>query len=133
MSYTLVVLAHLVIAIPFVLRTILPEYRKIPLTYMHSSLTLGAGPFRTFLSIELPLLKGAMFTGAIFAFALSMGEFNATLTLANSSIITLPVVMYRLIGSYNFQGACALGTILIAVSVLVFIVSEFARGGTYGR
>jgi thiamine transport system permease protein len=74
-----------------------------------------------------------MFTGAIFAFALSMGEFNATLTLANSSIITLPVVMYRLIGSYNFQGACALGTILIAVSVLVFIVSEFARGGTYGR
>lgn len=133
LSYTLVVLAHLVIAIPFVLRTILPEYRKIPLTYMHSSLTLGAGPLRTFLAIELPLLKGAMFTGAIFAFALSMGEFNATLTLANSSIITLPVVMYRLIGSYNFQGACALGTILIAVSVLVFIVSEFAKGGTYGR
>jgi thiamine transport system permease protein len=133
LSYTLVVLAHLVIAIPFVLRTILPEYRKIPLSYMHSSLTLGAGPVKTFLLIELPLLKGAMFTGAIFAFALSMGEFNATLTLANSSITTLPIVMYRLIGSYNFQGACALGTILIGVCTIVFIVSEFAKGGSYGR
>ncbi len=133
LSYTLVVLAHLVIAIPFVLRTILPEYRKIPLSYMHSSLTLGAGPLRTFLMVEIPLLRGAMLTGGIFAFALSMGEFNATLTLANSSIVTLPIVMYRLIGSYNFQGACALGTILIAVCVIVFLVSEMAKGGTYGR
>ncbi|HBO35724.1 MAG TPA: iron ABC transporter permease [Sphaerochaeta sp.] len=132
-SYSLVVLAHMVIAIPFVLRTILPEYRKIPNSYIHSSLTLGAGPLRTFLQIELPLLRGAMLTGAIFAFALSMGEFNATLTLANSSIVTLPIVMYRLIGSYNFQGACALGTILIAVCTLVFIVSELAKGGKYDR
>ena len=132
-SYSLVVLAHMVIAIPFVLRTILPEYRKMPDSYIHSSLTLGAGPLRTFLLIELPLLRGAMFTGAIFAFALSMGEFNATLTLANSSIVTLPIVMYRLIGSYNFQGACALGTILIAVCAIVFIVSELAKGGNHGR
>lgn len=132
-SYSLVVLAHMVIAIPFVLRTILPEYRKIPDSYIHSSLTLGAGPLRTFLLIELPLLRGAMFTGAIFAFALSMGEFNATLTLANSSIVTLPIVMYRLIGSYNFQGACALGTILIAVCAIVFIASELAKGGNHGR
>ncbi|WP_298502697.1 iron ABC transporter permease [uncultured Sphaerochaeta sp.] len=132
-SYSLVVLAHMVKSIPFVLRTILPEYRKIPNSYIHSSLTLGAGPLRTFLQIELPLLRGAMLTGAIFAFALSMGEFNATLTLANSSIVTLPIVMYRLIGSYNFQGACALGTILIAVCTLVFIVSELAKGGKYDR
>lgn len=133
LSYGLVVLAHLVIALPFVLRTVLPEYRKIPASYINSSLTLGAGPIRTFLSIELPLLKGAMLTSAIFAFALSVGEFNATLTLANSSIVTLPVVMYRLIGSYNFQGACALGTILIGVCTLVFIVSELAKGGRNGR
>ncbi|WP_332447967.1 ABC transporter permease [Sphaerochaeta sp.] len=133
LSYTLVVLAHMVIAIPFVLRTLLPEYRKIPLSYMHSSLTLGAGPWRTFVSIEVPLLRGAMLTGAIFAFALSMGEFNATLTLANSSIVTLPIIMYRLIGSYNFQGACALGTILIVVCAIVFSVSELAKGGRNGR
>lgn len=132
-GYTLVVLAHMVIAVPFVLRTILPEMRKIPESYVRSSLTLGAGPLRTFLLIELPLLKSSMLTGGIFAFALSMGEFNATLTLSNSSIVTLPIVMYRLIGSYNFQGACALGTILIAACALVFIITELAKGGYHDR
>ncbi|WP_320130737.1 iron ABC transporter permease [uncultured Sphaerochaeta sp.] len=131
-GYTLVVLAHMVIAIPFVLRTILPEYRKIPDSYMQCSLTLGATPLRTFLSIEIPLLKGAMLTAGIFAFALSMGEITATLTLANSSIVTLPVVMYRLIGSYNYQGACALGSVLILVCGIVFSISELAKGDENG-
>jgi thiamine transport system permease protein len=132
-GYTLVVLAHMVIAIPFVLRTILPEYRKMPLSYIQSSLTLGASPLRTFFLIEIPLLKGALITGGMFAFALSMGEITATLTLANSAIITLPVIMYRLIGSYNFQGACALGSILILVCSIVFLVSELAKGENNGR
>ncbi len=69
----------------------------------------------------------------MFAFALSMGEITATLTLANSAIITLPVIMYRLIGSYNFQGACALGSVLILVCSIVFLVSELAKGETNGR
>jgi len=132
-GYTLVVLAHMVIAIPSVLRTILPEYRKMPLSYIQSSLTLGASPLRTFFLIEIPLLKGALITGGMFAFALSMGEITATLTLANSAIITLPVIMYRLIGSYNFQGACALGTVLILVCIIVFLVSELAKGENNGR
>jgi thiamine transport system permease protein len=132
-GYLLVVLAHMVIAIPFVLRTLLPEYRKIPRSYIQSALTLGSSPIHTFLTIEVPLLRGAMLTGGIFAFALSMGEINATLTLANSSIVTLPIVMYRLIGSYNYQGACALGSVLILVCAIVFSVSELAKGDSNGR
>lgn len=128
LSYTLVVLAHLVIALPFVLRVMLPEYRKIPLSYAHSAWTLGSTPGHAFFSVELPLLKSAMVSAAIFAFAISMGEFNATLTLSSSTIVTLPIVMYRLIGSYNYQGACALGTILIAVSAVVFIATGTAKG-----
>lgn len=128
LSNTLVVLAHLVIALPFVLRVMLPEYRKIPLSYAHSAWTLGSTPGHAFFSVELPLLKSAMVSAAIFAFAISMGEFNATLTLSSSTIITLPIVMYRLIGSYNYQGACALGTILIAVSAVVFIATGTAKG-----
>lgn len=128
LSYTLVVLAHLVIALPFALRVMLPEYRKIPLSYAHSARTLGSTPARAFFSVELPLLRSAMVSAAIFAFAISMGEFNATLTLASSTIVTLPIVMYRLIGSYNYQGACALGTILIAVSAVVFIATGRAKG-----
>ena len=123
-----VVLAHLVIALPFTLRVMLPEYRKIPLSYTNSARTLGSTTGHAFFTIELPLLRGAMVSSAIFAFAISMGEFNATLTLSSSTIVTLPIVMYRLIGSYNYQGACALGTILIIVSALVFIATGTTKG-----
>lgn len=126
-GFVMVVLAHVVIATPFVLRTVLPEYRKIPASYSQAAMTLGATPAKTFWSVEVPLLKTSLITGGMFAFAISMGEINATLTLADSKLTTLPLVMYRLINSYNYQGACALGTILILVCAIVFMVGELLK------
>lgn len=123
----LVILAHLVIVLPFNIRAITPEMRKLPQSLSNSAMTLGASPFKAFLSVEVPLLKSSLISGAIFAFAISMGEVNATLILSSSSITTIPVTMYRLIGSYNFGGACALGTILIFVCTIVFISSEYLK------
>ncbi|MFA5514019.1 MAG: iron ABC transporter permease [Sphaerochaetaceae bacterium] len=128
-SRALVVLAHVVIISPFVLRTVLPEYRKISFSYTQASLTLGANVRQTFWFVELPLLRSALITAFAFGFALSIGELNATLTLADSSLVTLPIIIYRLIGSYNFAGACALGTILILICAVVFFVSELAKRG----
>ncbi|AEC02165.1 ABC transporter permease [Parasphaerochaeta coccoides] len=126
-AYVLVVLAHVIIAIPFVMRSVLPDYRRIPPSLSHAAMTMGASPSRVFFSLEVPLLRNSMVTGGIFAFAISMGEINATLTLSDSTFSTIPLVMYRLIGSYNYQGACALGTLLISVCVIVFFVSESLR------
>lgn len=133
LGFTMVVLAHMVIATPFVLRTVLPEYRKIPASYSQAAMTLGATPARTFWSVEVPLLRSALVTGGMFAFAISMGEINATLTLADSQLTTLPLVMYRLINSYNYQGACALGTILILVCAIVFIAGELLKRNNHAR
>ncbi len=119
----LVVLAHLIIALPFALRIITPELDKLPKELSLSAISLGATPFRAFIDIELPLIKKPLIKAAIFSFATSMGEINATLVLSSSKIETIPVVMYRLIGSYNFAGACALGTILIIVCAIVFITT----------
>lgn len=119
----LIVLAHLVIALPFALRIITPELDKLPKSLSLSAISLGASPFRAFIDIELPLIKKPLIKAAIFSFATSMGEINATLVLSSSKIETIPVLMYRLIGSYNFAGACALGTILIVVCAIVFITS----------
>ncbi len=123
----LVVLSHVVITSPFVLRTMLPSYRRIPFSYRQASLTLGASVRQTFFSIEIPLLKGAIATSAAFAFAISMGEVNATLVLADSSIITLPLVLYRLIGSYNFASACALGSLLMGICLFIFLAVELIK------
>lgn len=126
-STTLVILAHLVIALPFALRVISPELKKLPKTLSESAMTLGATPFKAFLTIELPLIKNALISSAIFAFAISIGEINATLVLASSKLETIPVIMYRLIGSYNFSGACALGTILILICAIIFITTEKSK------
>lgn len=127
-TYLLITLAHTVIAFPFALRTILPNVRSLSETYLHASYTLGFSPQKTFRTVEIPLLRRTLLTAAVFAFALSLGEFNATLILSSSRIVTLPVVMYRLIGSYHFQGACALGSILIITSGLTFFLGEVAKG-----
>jgi len=124
-----VVLAHVVITSPFVLRSILPTYRRIPASYQMASLTLGASASRTFWKIDLPLLRNALASAGAFGFAISMGELQATLTLSDSRIITLPITMYRLIGSYNFAAACALGTILMGVCIMIFLSIEYLKKG----
>lgn len=127
MSYMLIVLAHVIITLPFVIRTIMPIYRSMPENITNAALTLGCTMKQAFLRIELPLLRSAILTSFSFAFAISIGEMNATLMLSSNTIQTIPVVIYRLINSYNYQGACALGSILILVCFLVFLISEAAK------
>lgn len=127
LTFVLIVAAHVVITLPFVIRTILPVYRALPQNLINASLTLGASQTRTFFSVELPLLRPACLTAISFAFALSVGEMNATLMLSNNSIETIPVVIYRMINSYNYQGACALGSVLIVLCFLLFSICEKAR------
>ncbi len=130
-SLVLVILAHTIITMPFIIRTVLPVYRKIPESLVNASRTMGYSARATFLHIEKPLLRPALLTGMVFSFVLSMGELNATLLLGTSSYQTLPVQIYRLISSYNYQGACAMGCILIVVCFIVFLISEALKRRSY--
>ncbi|MDA3808979.1 MAG: iron ABC transporter permease [Spirochaetaceae bacterium] len=121
---TLVVLAHTVIALPLVIKPILSIFRKVKISLREAALNLGATGFRAFWDIELPLIKSGLLTGATFAFAVSIGEMNATLMLAQPGTTTLPISIYRLISSYKFYGACALGTILMLICLLAFLAIE---------
>ena len=129
--FAMVILAHSVITMPFVVRTILPAYRKIPANLVNASYTLGFGARKTFRRIIRPILMPAMLTGMVFSFAMSMGELNATLLLGTTSMQTIPIQIYRLISSYNYQGACALGCILILVCFVVFFISETLKRRSY--
>lgn len=123
-SFFLILIAHTVIAYPFVLRSITAVYGKLHPSIIEAAGGLGASPARVFRLIELPLIRSGLMTGAAFAFAISVGEINATLLLAPRTIATIPITMYRLISSYNFSGACALGTILMIVCTAAFLVIE---------
>lgn len=124
-SFVLIILAHTVIAYPFVTRAVKPVLDKIKPEIIHAGLSLGEPPLRVFLTIELPLIKSAMFAGGAFAFAISIGEMNATMLLSSENSITIPIMMYRLIGSYNFTAACALGTVLIILTTFSFVLMDY--------
>lgn len=126
-GYPLVVMAHLVVAMPVAIRTVIPSARAIPRHYLDAAHTLGADSRTTYATVVFPLLAPSLVTSFAFSFAISLGELNATLTLSGHRIKTLPTVMYQLISAYNYQGACALGTVLIICSFLVFLLNEHAK------
>jgi thiamine transport system permease protein len=127
-SWYAIVFAHTVIAYPFVIRVASATFRKIKSSLAEAACSLGAGPWRLIWHLELPLARSALITGAAFAFGISVGEINASLMLYNERLITIPVMIYRLIGSYNFIGACAMGSVLMLFCFLAFLIIDRAGG-----
>ena len=123
-----IVFAHTVIAYPFVIRVASATFRKMKSSLTEAARSLGAGPWRLFWHLELPMARSALITGAAFAFGISVGEINASLMLYNERLITIPVMIYRLIGSYNFIGACAMGSVLMLFCFLAFLIIDRAGG-----
>jgi len=114
-------LAHCVIVLPFSVRTILPAWRAIPTSLIEESMVMGANRTQTMLRVELPLLKKSILASLAFGFAISVGELNSVMLIGVSDFTTVPLQIYRLVGSYNYQGACALGTVLIALCFFAFL------------
>ncbi|MBX3143250.1 MAG: iron ABC transporter permease [Trueperaceae bacterium] len=118
-------LAHALIAFPFVTRSLLPALRAQPRALTAAAASLGAGPWRTLTRVELPLLKPALLTAAAFAFAISLGEFGASLLLTRHENATLPVAIYTLLGRVgpaNFGAALALAVVLMLLTTAVMLL-----------
>lgn len=130
-SYVLVLLAHIVVTLPFAVRTILPGARRIPERIPLAAKTLGGTAGEAYRKIEYPLLAGYRRRAFAFSFALSLGETNATLALSEGRVTTLPLLIYKMINQYNYQGASALAVILLALAVAVFAIGE-KGGDDYG-
>jgi len=93
---------------------------------------LGASPSQTFWHVELPLISRAIAVAAGFSFAISLGEFGATVFLARSTNPTVPVAIYRFLsrpGELNIGQAMALSSILMFVVVVVIMTMDRFRFG----
>jgi thiamine transport system permease protein len=117
-SSWLVPLAHTLVALPFVVRSLTPALRSIRPRLRHAAAVLGAGPAAVLTRIDLPLVGRALLVAAAFAFAISLGEFGATALIARPEYPTVPVMIYRLLsqpGALNYGQALALSTILMLI------------------
>jgi ABC-type Fe3+ transport system permease subunit len=123
-TWLIIVFGHSLLSIPFATRALLDSYNRIDKTYLQVAETMGASRFTTFLKLELPLLKRGMIVGLSFAFAISVGEFAATLFLGETDYTTLSVAINKLINSSNLQLASSIASILIVFTLLAFYLIE---------
>ncbi len=126
-SPILIPAAQAVIAIPFVVRTMLPALDAIPGRLRDAASSLGASPWRVWTSIDLRLLRRPALVAYGFAFAISLGEFGATVFIARADAPTVPVAIFRALGqpgALNVGQAMALSTILLVMTTLVMLVVD---------
>jgi thiamine transport system permease protein len=135
-SPVLIPLAHTLVAMPFVVRSVLPAIRSIPPAIREAAQVLGASPGRVWWRIDMPLISRGLIVGATFAFTVSMGEFGASLFVARPDTPTMPVVIFRLLGqpgAINYGQAMAVSSLLMLVSALAFILIERLRTAGIGE
>lgn len=134
-SPMLVPIAQALVALPLVVRTIAPVLTGIDDRQRQAAASLGAGPLRTLLTVDLPVVWKPLLAAAGFAFAVSLGEFGATSFLSRDEHPTVPVVIYRLIdhpGPMNYGMALAASVVLAATTALVMLLVERLRVPSVG-
>ncbi|MFP8940841.1 ABC transporter permease [Streptomyces fenghuangensis] len=135
-SWILVPLAQALVGIPFVVRTLLPVLRAVDTRLREAAAVLGASPPRVWREVDLPLVRRALLVAAGFAFAVSLGEFGATVFIARADAPTLPVAVARLLGragEASYGQAMALSTILMLLCAATLLALEGVRTDRSGE
>ena len=126
----LIPLAHTMVALPFVIRTLQPALASIPERLRDAASSLGASPLHTWLVVDWPIIWRASLAAATFAFTVSLGEFGATALLTRPEYPTIPIAIYRFLsqpGGLNYGQAMAMATILMVLATIGILSIERLR------
>lgn len=130
-------LAAVVVSFPLAIRPVQLAFQEMDARLEWVARTLGAGPWRTFASVSLPLSRRGLVTGWLLAFARSLGEFGATIMVAGNILgetRTIPLAIYSHVNSAE---GVLFAWPLVAISVLLSCLALLAgqwldqrRGGS---
>jgi thiamine transport system permease protein len=126
-EWWIVPVGHALVAIPFVVRTVLPVLRGVEVRRLEAAATLGASPLQAWRSVVVPHIRRPVAAAAGLAAAISLGEFGATSFLSRSGEETMPIAIERLLGRTGslLQGqGYALAVILAAATIGVVVLFE---------
>jgi putative spermidine/putrescine transport system permease protein len=119
------VLAHVLVGSPYCFRAVLTSLQAFDFTLEEAAQSLGAGPFRTFFRVTLPVIWPGLVSGWFFAFIVSFGELNTALFLTGPGRTTLPIEIFSYL---QFQGSqlviAAASTLQIALILLLVLAIE---------
>lgn len=135
-SWWIVPIAQALIAVPFVIRSVVPVLRAIDERVREAATSLGASAAAVRREIDFPIGARALANGAGFAFAISLGEFGATSFVGRGpDSLTVPLAIERLLSTPGDQlrgQAMALAVILMVVTALVVALIDGRNDSTAG-
>ena len=120
-SFIGLVIAHSLLTTPFVIRLVMASLAEFDPAVEEAARNLGAGWWRTFLQVTLPLIRPGVLAGAVFAFIISFDELVVTLFLAGPDMTTLPVRIYTYVEFSSTPTISAISTTLILAWMLIGI------------
>lgn len=129
-SVLIVPVAQALVALPLVVRLLVPVLSGIDDQQRQAAASLGAGPLRVLATIDLAVAWKPLLAAAGFAFAVSLGEFGATSFLARDESATVPVVIFQLLGhpgDHNHGMALAASVLLASATAVVVLAVERLR------
>jgi ABC-type spermidine/putrescine transport system permease subunit II len=130
-TVTGIVLCHMIMAVPYALRSMVGSFLMVKPEYEEAARNLGASKFFVMRKIYLPLVWRGVLAAGIFAFSWSLNEFVLVLLLGFPDIETIPVQIYQFVGGYYLhpQKAAALGLFLLIPALgLMYIVERLLKG-----
>ena len=130
-----VVMAVVFVSSPFYVRGAISAFEAIDDDLIGAARTLGARPLRVFWRVAVPLAAGGLGAASTLAFARGLGEFGATIIFAGSvqgRTQTLPLAIYAELDR-DFDGALAIGALLVAASILILVAAKVVPRWTRSR
>ncbi|HBE77571.1 MAG TPA: ABC transporter permease [Firmicutes bacterium] len=127
-TFTSLVIGHMLVAFPYVFRSVSVSVSNLKVSLELASMNLGARPFTTFYRITLPLIRPGIVAGAIFAAVTSFGEVSLSLFLTAPQTMTASVRIFNYIEQTFDPGVNAISVLFIVIAVFVFFMIERTVG-----
>ena len=129
-SPVLLPVAHTLVALPLVFRALTGGLQAVPARLREAAAVLGAAPAQRFMYVELPVLGRAAASAALFAAAVSLGEFGASALISRPELPTITTAIFRSLsrpGASNYGQGMALATILMVTTAAAVAAIERLR------
>jgi sulfate transport system permease protein len=128
-----IAVAMVFIGLPFVVRTVQPVLEELEPEIEEAAACLGADRWQTIYRILLPAVTPAIITGFALAFARGVGEYGSIIFIAGNmpmkSEIT-PLLIITKLEQYDYAGATAIATVMLAISFLMLLVINLLQKWT---
>lgn len=127
-GFAVVVACHVVLVLPFVLRSVYVSLRNLDQSYELAAASLGATPLRVLFTVTVPLLVPGLVSGWLFAAILSFNEFTASLFVTSQRTQTLPVAMYNYVREFADPSMAALSVMYIVATATLITLANYLLG-----